>query len=511
MSKRPHKKTSAKSTGVPGRAATLTLLALAAVYVIAANLTPISESDFWIQLRVGDEIRESGAIPKTIEYAFTEAQDRPFVAHEWLSSVLTSSLYEVVGYGGMIVFKCALATAVAGLLFALAWRICRDPIVSALIACAAATVMNFRFQMRPEIFAFLLALASLHCLLGFARSGRIAWLAALLPVSLVWANSHGSFVLNLLLPWVFLLGAVVDDLRSKNLQRERVFRTYLPFAAAGLAIALASLVNPYGLRMITHSVEFGGADWLRDNFVEFGSTFGPRTRGAAYFWVYIVYLGILAVSVARGFRRLDGASLLLLGLFGWMSADAIRFTAWFAIAGTYAMAHAVASERSPAHTRKIALAGSLALTLGIVVAALHGDVRGHRIGFRNEAPMSPEALVFVREAGISGNVFNTFSHGDQLIHAFYPEIRVVIDSRVDAYGKAYYLLYRSLAGRSFDALGSPGELVAFLDRWRVATIVTRPLDFKNWQDKGHADALSRAGFGLAYSDATTLVLRRAPR
>ena len=491
------------------------LVVAALVYVVASNLTPISESDFWIQLRVGDEIRRTGVIPRTIEYAFTEARDQPFMAHEWLPSTLSSALYALAGYRGMIVFKCALATAVTALLFALSWRINRNLVASILIACAAATAMNFRFQMRPEIFAFLLALASLHLLTEFRRTERKLVLAGLLPVALVWANSHGSFVLNLLLPWIFLAGAVLDDLRAGRLadrgaRRDRAVRVHLPLAAAGVAVALVSLVNPYGPRLAIHAVAVGQADWLRENIVEFGATFEPRTREAAYFWVYIGYLGLVAASLVRGWRRLDGTSLVLLLLFGWMSTQAIRYTAWFAIAATCVLAQALAGlGRPPAAARRVTVVGVVLLAAGIAAAALHGDVRGHRIGFRNEAPMSPAALQFVRNARISGNVFNTFSHGDQLVHDFYPQIRVVIDSRTDAYGEAYYLRYRALSGRSFNSLGSPAELVAFLDRYAVATIVTRPIEFKNWQDKGHVEALERAGFGLAYSDPTTLVLRRA--
>ena len=490
------------------------LAALALAYVVLSNLTPISESDFWLQLHTGDEIRSTGKIPRTIETAYTEARDLPFFAHEWLPSVLTSALFPLAGYAGMIVFKCALAVAIASLVALLARRAGADTDASLLIACAVATAMNFRLQMRPEIFAFLLALAALHLLVGFQRTRRWLWLAALVPLAVVWANAHGSFVIGCALPWVFLAGEAVDDLRraeplDADERRQRLRRVYVPLAAAGVAMAAASLANPYGFDLVRHTVAFSRARWLREQIVEFASTFGARTREAPYFWVFVGYASLVLAAVARGRRRLDGTSWVLLALFGWMAADAIRFTAWFALVTSYVLARtASGTAENPRRERRLAWWGATALALGIIVTMAHGDVRGHAIGFRDEAPMSPAAIAFVRSQSLSGNVFNTFSHGDQLVREFAPRIRVAIDSRIDAYGEAYYEKYLSLCGRSYKALGPPAELLAHLARYGVTTIVTRPLDFKNWQDKGHAEALDRAGWSLAYSDSTTLVLRR---
>jgi hypothetical protein len=485
--------------------------------VVVFNLTPISESDFWIQLEVGDMIRGGGTIPRTIEFAFTEARDREFIAHEWLPSTLSSALYARIGYGGMIVFKCALALGVAALAFALAFQVGGNAVASALIACAVATAMNFRFQMRPEIFAFLLALTTLNLLARFAITGRRAWLVGLAPVALIWANAHGSFLLNLALPWMVVLGGLIDDAWSRRLadpqaRTGRLLRFYLPLAAAGAVMFALSLANPFGLRLFTHALEFSRADWLRDFIVEFGSTFDERVRRQPYFAVYAAYLGLVLLSFVRARGRLDGTSIVLTVAFGWMSLDAIRFTAWFALAGTWALGHNLAHlGRGPAGVRRLAIAGIIALAAGIGIVVARGDVRGHPVGFGNEAPMSAAALEFLRASGVEGNVFNTFSHGDQLIHAFYPRIRVVIDSRIDAYGEDYYKSYLALVGRSYRALGPPADLLAFLDRHDVHAIVTRPLDFGNWTEKGHGEALARAGWNVVFADAGTVVLRRPRR
>jgi len=491
----------------PDRAPLIGLFATAAIFVALFNLTPISESDFWLQLKVGSEIRETHAIPPTIEYAFTEARDLGFIAHEWLSSVATSALFARVGYAGMIVFKCVLSLAVTGLAFALAYRLTKSAAVSVAIALAASWDMNFRFQMRPEIFAFLLAFGTTLVLSTFVETGRRRLLVALAPLALVWANAHASILVGLGLPWIFLAGTAIDDLRARRAFRLKTVQ--VPLAAAGISMFLASLANPYGIHLLLHWITFGRGAWLRTNIVEFSSTFSETTRRAPYFWVYLAYALLVAAVALKGRKRLDGTSLLLLAIFGAMSLDAVRFTAWFALAGTYAMGRALAgAARTPAAERRWIRAGIAVSLIGIAVALGRGDVRGHRIGFRNEAPMSEAAIRFLHEQGIQGNVFNTFSHGDQLIFNFYPRMRVVIDSRTDAYGEAYYLRYRDLCGRSFKALGPPADLVAFLVRYGVTTIVTRPLDFKNWSDKGHVAALEGIGFGIVYADPTTVILRR---
>jgi hypothetical protein len=387
-------------------------------------------------------------------------------------------------------------------------------VVSVLISCLVLVAINFRIQMRPEIFAFVLALGNLNLLQRFLATGRRRWLLGLLPVSLLWANSHGSFLINPALPWMFLAGAVLDDgwartLASAPARRARLRQVYLPLAAAAVAVFLASLVNPYGLRLFVHAFSFSQADYLREHIVEFGSTFGERVRAQPYFKVYLAYLAVVLVSFLVGRRRVTATSLLLCLCFGCLSTDAVRFTAWFAIVGAHALAHNLAGlAATRARRRVVASALAMALAAGTAVVAARGDVRGKPIGFRDMSPMSPGAIEFIRQAGIAGNVFNTFSHGDQLVYHFYPTIKVAIDSRIDAYGEAYHLRYRSLCGRSYKLLAPPQELLAFLDGYEVNTIVTRHFDYNNWGRKGHVAALLHGGWKIAFMDPSTVILRR---
>jgi hypothetical protein len=201
--------------------------------------------------------------------------------------------------------------------------------------------------------------------------------------------------------------------------------------------------------------------------------------------------------------------LLLFLAFGFLATDAIRFTAWLAIAGAWILAHNLRSLEL-FRRRATAVVLALALAAGSGAVLVRGDVRGRHVGFDDAAPMSEAAIAFLQRHGIAGNVFNAFNQGDQLVHHFYPRMRVVIDSRLDAYGEAYYLWYRTLEGRSYRQLGTPPVLLDFLDRHAVNTIVTRPGDLANWSRKGHLAALAATGWRQAYADARTVILRRRP-
>ncbi len=494
----------------------IALVLLAVAFVAALNLTPIHSSDFWIQLAIGDWARSSGELPRTILFACTEARDFDFVATEWLPSLLHSLLYPGLGTPGMVVYKASWAVGLLALSALLAQQVTRSPPLAIAIASAVSLTLNFRLHMRPELYALAFGLASLLLLDRFVRSERALWLAGLLPIGVLWANSHGSFLLMLGLPALFAVGSGIDawragELSGRSRAASRLGRVQLPLLATSLALLALCCLNPRGPELIRHMLQAAPSDYLRENIVEFAPTFGPLIRGRLYFWIYLLFAGAVLLSFLRplwdGERRVSATALLLLLVFGGLSVDASRFIAWFAIAGGYLLALNLEGwARQPRSADRLGRMLLAVLAVATALVALRGNVNGRRISLAEGAPLSAEALSFLREAEIEGNVFNAYAYGDQLVYHFYPRIRVTIDSRI--YREDYYLRYRTLSGRSARRLAAPEQLIGFLDRYAIDTIVTRPYDYRNWQRKNYRPALERAGFATAYLDDSTIILRR---
>jgi hypothetical protein len=144
----------------------------------------------------------------------------------------------------------------------------------------------------------------------------------------------------------------------------------------------------------------------------------------------------------------------------------------------------------------------------VILIASEGNVRGMPVGLQDRSPLPEEAITYLRDAKISGNVFTSYALADQIVYHFYPQIRVSIDSRNDAYGEAYYLKHRSLTGRSRPMLAPVEELLEFLETNNVRTIVTRPFDFGNWRAAGFLPRLEELGWQITYTDDRSIVLRR---
>jgi len=196
-------------------------------------------------------------------------------------------------------------------------------------------------------------------------------------------------------------------------------------------------------------------------------------------------------------------------ILGALALQAVRFTVWFAVAAALVLGANLAGwPRGREAKARLAVALAIAFAIGTGVVAVRGNVRGVRVGFDNWAPLSQEAIGHLRAIGARGAVFNSFRLGDQLVHGFWPEMSVTIDSRVDAYGPEYYLRYRALSGRSLKALGPSSDLIAFLDRYRIGTIVSMPFDYRNWTLRDHAEALRARGWIRSFADDSAVILVR---
>lgn len=412
------------------------LLLLVAAIVLVALLTcvPLSSNDFWLQLTIGGMIWNDGAIPRTALFPFTEAKDYPFIAHEWLPSVLFYLLHKWLGYDALLFVKGGFGLGIFALCYRLARRVTGDQAIAVVLAIAAMVVGNFRHFLRPELFAVVFLLGLLNLLVEYQLSGRKRWLAWAVPLAALWANCHGSFPVALVIVAVFGAGAALERWRAPRAAAAAA----APYAVLGATMALAMLLNPYGWHLFAFAWQIAHWQVLSDFIIEWRSPFSDPFAGNRAFWVYVSYLaGAVALGIVFR-RRLTATAVLLFVVFALLAAQRQRHIVLFAYVALYSIAVAIDPAAVRARLgRALVPAGVALLALGIAAVVRYGNMYGawpHRIASDNFTPPMAEQL-----AKIEGNVFNSYVLGAQLIHDYYPRLQPMIDSRIDAYGERYFL------------------------------------------------------------------------
>ena len=282
---------------------------------------------------------------------------------------------------------------------------------------------------RAEVFAYLWFALALNRLAAFVGGGRARDLAWLLPIAVLWANSHASFPL---LPGVVLLaaaGSALDAWRSAGFRPAALAasafsrRTALLGAAALLAI-LAALANPYGIALVRHVLE----PTSPDSMTRFLEEWQPLTAGGALPPRFAVPAILLAGAIFDGGRRMSFVSILLAAALAALALSAERHIAFFGIGAAFALGD-YASGLAPGRRVRTAIAAALAVALiganAFAAAALgFGD---RSLTAHPSDGITPRGLAFVREH-VRGNVLNSYHLGGALIYFGYPQLRVSIDS-----------------------------------------------------------------------------------
>ena len=104
--------TEQRASGPLAERASLVAVALASVALVTLlNLVPLDERehDFWIHLKVAEIILETGSIPDTVLFSFSEARDFELIAHEWLASLGFNAVYTAFGVDGVVITRALLA------------------------------------------------------------------------------------------------------------------------------------------------------------------------------------------------------------------------------------------------------------------------------------------------------------------------------------------------------------------------------------------------------------------
>ncbi|MEI8256924.1 MAG: hypothetical protein WCJ30_14725 [Deltaproteobacteria bacterium] len=210
-------------------AAVLALLVARPGVIAATNV--IADPDLWWVAAAGRIMRATGHVPDANMFSFSEPH-HPWVMHEWLFARPYAALLERAGAPAFSLVAALACVATLAPVLAVASR-ARHAITALLVVFLATTVFELRMiTPRPPHVAlvFATALAALAFRETFTRRHVIVAGA----LGLLWTNAHGRFPLGLAL----LASGAMSGLPGR---RER--------AVGAAAFALATLCNPYGLRL----------------------------------------------------------------------------------------------------------------------------------------------------------------------------------------------------------------------------------------------------------------------
>jgi len=393
------------------------LLPLATLLVLTCFLAGTSaDADLWGHLTFGRDIVRTHAVGATDPYSFTS--DRPWVNHEWLAEAIMWIFYAAGGGAGLIVLKLSLAWA-AGALMLDAWRrhqltpIRRDM----LLLPTTLGVWPSLATVRPQMFS-LFFFAALLNVLGRVRDGQIRALPLLPLIFAVWVNVHGGWLVGAGVLALFTACAVFDSTLLPSHRRLLL--------AASFASGLATLCNPYGVRMLAFLFETVAPD--RGDIIEWL----PVTKLPAIalaLWLVPTTVALTVMWRRRG--ALPISSIAIVGMLAITSFRVVRVVSFYAVAVGFLLAP-YAWSNTITLTQPVGRAVREWRAAAIVYVSIVGlsvALFGRRVLMDGSWLPEPQAAVFVTTHHLHGNMFMWFDYGEYAIWHFWPAIRVSIDGR----------------------------------------------------------------------------------
>jgi hypothetical protein len=385
----------------------------------------LNDADTYWQIAVGRWILNHGALPRVDVYSFTK-QGEPWISTSWLAQILFAKAYDWAGWTGPVVLA-AMASAVTFALLAFYIGSQIGEKYGLLASAVALALTAGHLLARPHVLALPVMLAWVHGLVA-ASEARKAPSFLLLPLMVLWANLHGSFVLGLALIAPIALDALWN---AESEQRGMLVLRWIVFASAAVA---ASCATPYGWDSLLASrriLDLGELLHLIDEW-----------RPADFSHVTPLELCLLGSLGAALYRRvaLSPPRILLLLGFIHMALSHVRNVEVLALLAPLVVARPLAAQfgLSPMPSGKVnvpffVLVTALGAILGLSGWAVAGESR-----YSPPAIASERAAEDALKAHGAARILNDMSFSGFMISRGIP---VFIDGRAELYGEAFALAY----------------------------------------------------------------------
>lgn len=384
-----------------------------------------ADPDLWGHIKFGEDLWRTKALPTHNLYSFT-APDHPWINHEWLSELIFYAVYRFLGDAGLLLLKLGIGLTIVWLVS----KICLFRRVQTVLLGIGLglliSVMSPGFMVRPHLFSLLWFTCFFYIFHAYSEKDKNRlWL--LPPIMITWCNTHGGFLIGwgqftVFLVWQSLYYLFNDQKAGPSLKR--LFLWYLLTTAACFA-------SPYGHKLIIFlyyslSRPRPIGEW---NPVKIWDTTFIRFKIAA-----VLFL-ISCLYSAGQKRRWEIAMIAATMVFAFKHQRHIPFFAImagpFLVEWLTCLSDRLNLERFTSGRATCSVLSTFLLLLVTyhVGHAAYRYVKADLHIIVDPAFYPVQAVQFMKENEIEGNLILPFDWGEYGIWNLYPHCRVSVDGR----------------------------------------------------------------------------------
>lgn len=404
--------------------------------VLALHLVkPLFDPDFYWHLKTGFWIWDNRGLPEIDPFSINPQQADSHRTHfiltsYWLFQLMLCAFYKLGGFSGIIFFRFILAAIFIAVFYRYSVR---KNFLAVLAAGIGITqILESHFPERPQFISFICAALLLSLVFNWLREKDKRLFPLMIPLCLtmlLWSNTHGGFLLGLILLSCILLTETIKF--SHPVFSPLPGREYVTLGISISAAVLISIANPnhiHSIEMMLPSKEANS--FIYTSILEFASIYECFKTMGGYepiiaFCTYLFALIVILSSKERTNITWIGVLILL----GYMGLSHVRYYPFFLICFSLFALHYV----DTIVIGKMAKLILLFFFITVVTLSLSKTPKNLRTiseyGWVPAAYFPVKGCDFVIANGMNGNVFTSMNWGGYVIWRLSPQQKVYIDGR----------------------------------------------------------------------------------
>jgi len=402
----------------------LTLLVLTIVFTMSHG--SIQDPDIWWHLHNADYLFQHHALPRSDMYSFT-VPGHVWINHEWLSEIPYYLAWRFFGLPGIdAVMLAVLSFIFLGILY-LSYRESDNYKASVAATCYAIFLASVSFGPRTILFGYAYMVVMLIVLQRMRLKGQ-APLWILPALFCLWVNTHGSWLLGLVLFTVLIASGFVKGKWGSVESRRWTWPQVRKLLLAWTASVAALFINPFGWRLVFYPFDLAFRQKLNIEHVEeWVSVNFHDTRGKVVLALLLVLLISAVLRVSKW--TLAELGLVLFALYSGLTY--IRFL--FLLAIVVAPILAKILDFMPPYREELDTPVLNACVMLLMVAAMvHYWSTSDKLQESVAEQYPVQALSYIEAHPPQGPMLNFYLWGGYLNWKD-PSLKIFIDSRVDIF------------------------------------------------------------------------------